>query len=62
MRAILAAEIELFPPVGEGESLAFGNVAPANRVLDHLFAIFLGTYCPIFRREKSPFDHPVENA
>jgi len=62
MRAYLAAEIKLFPSVGEGESLAFGKVAPANGVLDHLFADFLGTCSSTFGGEKSPLDHPVEDA
>jgi len=61
LRANLAAKIEVFPPVGESERLALGNVAPANGVLDHLFAIFSGACCLSFGRGKSPLDHPIEN-
>jgi hypothetical protein len=61
LEACLAAKIEFLLPVGEGEGLAFGNIASADGVLNHLLAYFLGSGRSPVLGEKGPFDYPVNN-
>ncbi len=61
LEALLAAKIEGLPLESEDDRLAPGKVAPADRVLDHLF--FLSSpdrSAP--GGEERPFDQPVEDS
>jgi hypothetical protein len=61
-KTLLAAEIDLFPLIGDGVGLLLGNITSANRVLHHLLPSFFpsATFFPEGR--KSAFYDPTQNS
>ncbi len=56
---LLAAEVELSPVYGNGEGLAFGDIALADRILDQDLARLGVRNLPAGGGEGAP-DHPID--
>jgi hypothetical protein len=62
LEALLAAKEEGLSLESEGDRLALGKVAPADRVLDHLFFFLSSPDRSAPGGEEGAFDQPVEDS